>query len=89
MKEKEADRKTVGAGAAVVGGLMIAALAFSAGVVGARSHRPADARASEAVVQKTTPEVGQGVEPLSITASDRKPNEQRMAGHSELDLQLD
>ncbi len=89
MREKEANRKTVGAGATVLGGLMIAALAFSAGVVGARSHRPADQRASEAVVQTTRSEVEQGVEPLSIRSSDREATEHRMPGHSELDLQLD
>ncbi len=89
MREKEANRKTVGAGATVLGGLMIAALAFSAGVVGARSHRPADPRASEAVVQTRTSEVEQGVEPLSIRPSDGEATEHRMPGHSELDLQLD
>jgi hypothetical protein len=89
MREKEANRKTVGSGAAVLGGLMIAALAFSAGFVGARSHRPADSRASEAVVRTTTAEAAQGVEPLSIRSSDRAMTEHRLPGHSELDLQLD
>ena len=89
MKEKEANRKTVGSGAAVLGGLMIAALAFSAGFVGARAHRPADLRASEAVVRTTTHEAAQGVEPLSIRSSDRAATEHRLPGHSELDLQLD
>jgi hypothetical protein len=87
MREKEANRKTVGSGTAALGGLMIAALAFSAGFVGARSHRPAGPRASEAVVQATT-SVAQGVEPLSIR-SDLESSEHRMPGHSELDLQLD
>ena len=90
MKEKEADRKTVGAGAAVLGGLMIAALAFSAGFVGAKSRRPADPKASEAVVRiTTTPESMQAVEPLSIRTWDREATEHRLPGHSELDLQLD
>lgn len=96
MREKEADKKrgkTVGAGSAVLGGLMIAALAFSAGFVGAKSHRPADSRASEAneAVARTVtaPEVTQGVEPRSIRAWDREATEHRLPGHSELDLQLD
>ncbi len=93
MREMEANRKTgktVGAGSAVLGGLMIAALAFSAGFVGAKSHRPADPKASEAVVRTATvPEVTQGVEPLSIRAWDREAAEHRLPGHSELDLQLD
>jgi len=88
MRDRETGRKQVGGRAAFFGGLMIAALAFSAGVVGARSHKPAE---SPAVVTETRSAgaVTDATEPRWINPSDQDSREQKVPGHSELDLQLD
>jgi hypothetical protein len=88
MRENETGRKRIGGGAALFGGLMIAALAFSAGAVGARSHRPAESSA----VRTETASVGAGTyatEPRWVNPADQNNREQKLTGHSELDLQLD
>jgi hypothetical protein len=88
MREKETRRKRIGGGAALFGGLMIAALAFSAGAVGARSHKPVGSPA----VRTETTSVGAGTyatEPRWVNPADQDNREQKVKGHSELDLQLD
>lgn len=83
MANKETRRKKVSGRAALVGGLIIAALSFSAGVVGARSHKPVE-RSSEAPIVRT-----ESLEPHMIRPADQGIAERRLPGHSECDLQLD
>jgi hypothetical protein len=88
MREIKTRRKQLGGRAALFGGLMIAALAFSAGVGGARSHKPVES----AAVRMETSSVGAGsyaMEPRWINPSDQDLRERKVPGHSELDLQLD
>jgi hypothetical protein len=88
MREIESRRRQIGGQAAFFGGLMIAALAFSAGVLGARSHKPVDSPA----VRTETSSLGAGtyaMEPRWIKPSDQDLRERKVPGHSELDLQLD
>jgi hypothetical protein len=87
MRKIEARRKRLGGGAALFGGLMIGALAFSAGVVGAGSHKPAE---SPSVRTQTSSAAGTyAIEPRWINPADQDLRERRVPGHSELDLQLD
>jgi hypothetical protein len=68
--------------------LMTAALAFSAGVIGARSHKPAEHPA----IRTETSSVATGAqttEPRWISPSDQDGRERKVPGHSECDLQLD
>lgn len=83
MANEETKRKEVSGRTALVGGLIIAALSFSAGVVGARSHKSVE-RSNEAPVVRTTTE-----EPRMIHSADQGVTERRIPGHSECDLQLD
>jgi hypothetical protein len=88
MREIETRRKQLGGRAALFGGLMIAALAFSAGVVGARSRKPVESPA----IRTETTSVGAAtyvMEPRWINRSDQDLRERKVPGHSELDLQLD
>jgi hypothetical protein len=85
MREIETRRKQLGGRAALFGGLMIAALAFSAGVVGPRSRKPVESPA----VRIETSSVGAAMEPRWINPSDQDIRERKVPGHSELDLQLD
>jgi hypothetical protein len=88
MANRETKRQEVSGRAALVGGLIIAALSFSAGVVGARSHKPVESPA----VRMETISVGAGtyaMEPRRINPSDQDLRERKVPGHSELDLQLD
>lgn len=86
MANKETKRQEVSGRAALVGGLIIAALSFSAGVVGARSHKSVER--SEVPIVRTTTE-GRILEPRMIRPSDQANTERRVPGHSECDLQLD
>ena len=83
-KEGNRNSKQVSASAALIGGLMIAALSFTAGVVGAGSHRIAE-HSTRAAVATTEGRVG--------AVDERGPSDQgfthRVPGHSECDLQLD
>lgn len=83
-KEEIRGNRKVSASAAVVGGLIIAALSFTAGVVGAGSHRVGDrpATTSASLSQSGTG----GVEARS--PSDQGYTQKRIPGHSECELQL-
>jgi len=85
MANKETKRQEVSGRAALVGGLIIAALSFSAGVVGARSHKSVER--TEAPIVRTTTE-GRLLEPGMIRPADQGITERRVPGHSECDLQL-
>ena len=76
--------KKVSASAALVGGLMIAALSFTAGVVGAGSHK-VDGRSTVAATGISQGRVGAVEERVP---SDQGVMQQRVPGHSECDLQL-
>jgi hypothetical protein len=82
-KEEIKGRKQVSASAAFIGGLMIAVLSFTAGAVGAGSHKVGEV-SSTVSAGRTYGEVG---------AVQRVPSDQgsmqRVPGHSECDLQLD
>jgi len=88
MRNHEERSKRAGGRAVLLGMIMTAALAFSAGVIGARSHQPAGQPAiktetsSVAVAPRTT-------EPRWITPSDQDGRDRKVPGHSECDLQLD
>jgi len=86
MANRETKRKEVSGRAALVGGLIIATLSFSAGVVGARSHKPIE-RSNEAAIVRM--ETRAGLEPRVIQPADQGITERRVPGHSECDLQLD
>lgn len=87
MREKTSGGKRIGGGTAFLGGLMIAALAFSAGVLGARSHKPAESPAIATVA--TSAASSEAMEVRAIGSSDQNLREGKVPGHSELDLQLD
>jgi hypothetical protein len=92
MRRKEIKRNAVKGRAVLFGGLMLGTLAFSAGVVGARSHKPVELRPGAAVVQTETRSASAGaeaIEPRWINPSDQRKAERRLPGHPELDLQLD
>ena len=84
-KEGNRGSKKVSASAALIGGFMIAALSFTAGVVGAGSHRIAE-HSTRAAVAATQGRVGAVYE---RGPSDQGLTQQRVPGHSECDLQLD
>jgi hypothetical protein len=88
MRNHEASSKQTGGRAVLFGMLMTAALAFSAGVIGARSHKPVERPAvrTEATSVATG---GQTTEPRWINPSDQDGRERKVPGHSECDLQLD
>jgi hypothetical protein len=88
MRKIESRRKSLGGGSAIFGGLMIAALAFSAGALGARSHKPVESPAVVTQVSSASA-VPNAIEPRWINPSDQDPRERKVPGHSECDLQLD
>jgi hypothetical protein len=83
-KEGRKENKKVSASTALVGGLMIAALSFTAGVVGAGSHR-VEGRSTAAATSISQGRVGMVEERVP---SDQGIMQQRVPGHSECDLQL-
>lgn len=83
-KEGRKGNKGVSASAALVGGLMIAALSFTAGVVGAGSHK-VDGRSTAAATSISPSRVSMVEE---RAPSDQGVSQQRVPGHSECDLQL-
>jgi hypothetical protein len=82
-KEEIKGGKKVGAGAAFVGGLMIAVLSFTAGAVGAGSHRVSVTSGTVSAGSTS----GQAFD--ARVPSDQGSAPQRVPGHSECDLQLD
>lgn len=88
MRDHEAGSKRAGGRAVFFGMLMVAALAFSAGVIGAKSHKPVE---HPAVRTETSPVAtgAQTTEPRWINPSDQDGRERKVPGHSECDLQLD
>jgi hypothetical protein len=83
-KEGRKGNKGVSTSAALVGGLMIAALSFTAGVVGAGSHK-VDGRSTTAATSIAQSRVGTVEERVP---TDQGVMQQRVPGHSECDLQL-
>ena len=88
MREIETRGKQLGTGTALIGGLIIAALAFSAGAVGARSHKAVESPA----VRRRRPHSPPGptrASPAGSARSDQDLSDRKVPGHSEPDLQLD
>ena len=83
-KEGRKENKKVSASAALMGGLMIAALSFTAGVVGAGSHK-VEGRSTVAATSISQGRVGAVEERVP---SDQGFTQKRVPGHSECDLQL-
>ena len=91
MRAKEENRRTVGGRAAAFGGLMIAVVAFSVGILSASSHKSPDARTGQAIVrtQTSTTAATEALEAKGISPSDNESEGRRLPAHPELDLQLD
>lgn len=91
MKKSKKERKTVSRRATLLSGLLIGALAFSAGVVGAGSRRSVEPGQTGGLVRTETESTGalEQVEPRWIAPSDQGKVDRRLPGHPELDLQLD
>jgi hypothetical protein len=87
MRKNRKERETVNRRATLLSGLLIGAMAFSAGVA-ARSHKSVEPGRTEVVRTETETSV-QTVEPRWIAPSDQGKVDRRLPGHSELDLQLD
>lgn len=81
------------AGATLLGGLMLATLLFSLGVVEGRSTASRERRAVVAAQVERIAEAArtetQAALPARTRKSDQENGPSRLTGHSELDLQLD
>ncbi len=88
MRNQETKSNRTGGRAPLLGMFLVAVLAFSAGVIGARSHKAVEHPAVAAETSSAAAEA-QTTEPRWINTSDQDGRERKVPGHSECDLQLD